>query len=213
MLSLFLPNRCLLCGQLGPLPWCQTCEQRMPNRPRPVARNGLPAGWAGHDYAGQVQTLLHWLKSSGSKKLADQLGRLVRLWLAFLLRATGEPHVVLVPMPSRPSATKKRGFVPAWLLGQAVARAMAQARWPGRVTARRLVWYRRQVARQAKLGSAQRQVNLQWSMLATSAPAGAPPVVLLDDVVTTGATLREAHRALTAAGWRVLGFVTFAETL
>jgi predicted amidophosphoribosyltransferase len=38
-------------------------------------------------------------------------------------------------------------------------------------------------------------------------------VVLVDDVVTTGASLREAERAMKAAGNQVLGFLTIAETL
>ena len=121
--------------------------------------------------------------------------------------------VLLVPMPSRPSATRKRGYVPAWLLAQALARDVRGAAGSPRVTARRLVWYRRQVARQAKLGKQERQQNLAESMLATPAPLDSPPVVLVDDVVTTGATLREASRALTEAGWNVVAFVTFAETL
>jgi predicted amidophosphoribosyltransferase len=45
-----------------------------------------------------------------------------------------------------------------------------------------------------------------------SAVASSVPVLLLDDVVTTGATLLEARRAIEAAGIPVVGFATFAET-
>jgi predicted amidophosphoribosyltransferase len=84
-----------------------------------------------------------------------------------------------------------------------------------------LVSLNRKVKDQALLNLEEREENL------TGAMAAAPfqrvsgrliddsrrNVVLVDDVVTTGATLREMHRALLEAGWNPLFFVTFAETL
>ena len=67
---------------------------------------------------------------------------------------------------------------------------------------------------QAGLGAAQRRANLEGRFRAraprSSRPAGA--VLLVDDVVTSGATLREAQRALEESGWSPRAAVTLAAT-
>ena len=70
--------------------------------------------------------------------------------------------------------------------------------------------FARKIADQALLSREQREVNLAGSMLAKPLSG---PVVLIDDVVTTGASLREAARAMAAAGNQVAGFITIAETI
>jgi predicted amidophosphoribosyltransferase len=65
----------------------------------------------------------------------------------------------------------------------------------------------------AGLGAAARQANLAHAMRAQPPPRAGVRVVLVDDVVTTGATVREAVRALTAAGWQVVGAATVARTV
>jgi predicted amidophosphoribosyltransferase len=67
----------------------------------------------------------------------------------------------------------------------------------------------RRVEDQAGLGAAARQVNLRDTMRARPHPG---PVVLVDDVVTTGATTREAQRALEASGVEVVGIAVIAAT-
>ena len=96
--------------------------------------------------------------------------------------------------------------MPAQLIADRVAR-----RWglPSSKSALRFV---RQVEDQSALTSDQRQSNLVDSMVA--APRlSAKRVLLVDDIVTTGSTLAEASRAVTAAGAEVVGFVVLAETL
>jgi predicted amidophosphoribosyltransferase len=63
----------------------------------------------------------------------------------------------------------------------------------------------------AGLDIAARAANLAGAMRADG-PRGSPRAVLVDDIVTTGATLLEAARALRAAGWTVPGAVVVAAT-
>lgn len=111
----------------------------------------------------------------------------------------------LVAVPSSRANQIKRGYSPAFLLARRVATA---ARLPT-IDALRIS---RSVADQAGLGIDARRQNLEGSMVAGQGVKG-KRVILVDDVVTTGATLLEAARAVSAAGGEVVGFLTFAETL
>jgi predicted amidophosphoribosyltransferase len=114
------------------------------------------------------------------------------------------PGVTLVAVPSSKAAWRARGFVPAEELARRLARRRLLPYAPS------LLAYVRGSADQAPLGRSERQVNRENSMSSRSCDKR---VLLVDDVVTTGATLREAKRALEAAGAQVVGFVTFAETV
>ena len=116
------------------------------------------------------------------------------------------PIDVVVAAPSAKGNFAKRGFVPAELIAQRVARRWRLAHL------RSAIRFVRPVADQAALSISDRQINLAGSMAASSALAG-KRVLLVDDIVTTGATLLEAARAVSAAGGVVSGFVTLAETL
>jgi predicted amidophosphoribosyltransferase len=125
----------------------------------------------------------------------------------------GQP-VLLVPAPSRKSAIAQRGFVPALLLAKAVARQLRKRGIDARHLA--LLGMNSAVADQTGLNRQQRSQNLDGAMFCKSKPSAKllnHRMVLIDDVVTTGATLREMNRCLTESGWQPVNFLTFAETL
>lgn len=119
--------------------------------------------------------------------------------------------VLVVPVPSTPAAVRQRGFDATWAMARRVARAPA----PGGVMgAGRLLVQSRRVRDQAGLGAAARMENLAGSLRVPEARAArGGRVVVVDDVVTTGASLAEATRALRAAGVQVLGAATVAATV
>lgn len=137
-------------------------------------------------------------------------GGLVKTWLERIIGPPGESGVIsLVPIPSSAEAFRARGFNPAAEVASAFAALLHQAGYSARVV--RLLNRSRSVSDQAKLGSFDRWHNQVQSMAARHRFAGR--VLLIDDIVTTGATMIEARRACTEAGASVIGFAAIAETL
>lgn len=144
-----------------------------------------------------------------AERLAAAVGRLL------LESKPDAASVVLVPVPSSPSAVRARGLDATWAMARRASRAIEAG--PGRsVTAAHLLTQVRRVQDQARLGAADRQRNLSGSYVVRgrrARPAPGAVVVIVDDVVTTGASLAEAARALWFAGVPVLGAATVAATV
>lgn len=128
----------------------------------------------------------------------------------------GRHALVLVPVPSRASTVRARGHEPTYVLTRVAARLL---RAQGHdVLCRRLLRVGA-VRDQAGLDARERAANLAGSMRCPSALVGRlartrprASVVVCDDVLTTGATAREAQRALEAVGLRVDGIAVVAAT-
>lgn len=149
------------------------------------------------EYTGTAANLVNEVKERGRTLLLN--------WIVEQLDNVELPlGVTLVAVPSSKAAWRARGFVPAEELARRLARRRLLPYAPS------LLAYVRGSADQAPLGRSERQVNRENSMSSRRCDKS---VLLVDDVVTTGATLREAKRALEAAGAQVVGFVTFAETV
>ncbi len=122
--------------------------------------------------------------------------------------------LLLVPVPSQPASTRARGHDPTLELTRAAASVLGPSARPARLlkVAR--------VADQAGLDREERAANLTGSMWvsgrrlhrAAAATSGRAWAVVCDDVLTTGATAREAQRALAACGIGVLGIACVAAT-
>lgn len=108
---------------------------------------------------------------------------------------------VLVPVPSRPSAVRARGFDHG-------ARLSATAAHQIGLTSRRLLRRKDRGKDQQGLGLSERRHNVASTMRVVGRVAA--PVVLVDDIVTTGASLQEAAKALASAGITVLGAAVIA---
>ncbi len=108
----------------------------------------------------------------------------------------------LIPVPSRKSATRKRGR--DFLLTQTHLLASSS-----NVRVQPVLSHHRKVADQTRLTAIQREENLNGAFTcAKRAGLENIPVIIIDDLMTSGATLREAARALLDAGFRPLGAVT-----
>jgi len=223
VLDLVAPARCAGCDapRTQLCPDCRAFLHSAPGRrvPRQAGRRGLPALPEIHavaDYADPVRGMILHHKERGALRLARPLGEALATAVRTAVSARpglAETPILLVPVPSAPSAVRARGHDPMRRLAREAARALRAAHIPARVLpALRPV---RAVADQAGLGAAERQRNLSGAL--GSAPRweralAAGRVVLVDDLVTTGATLAEAARALTAAGADVLAAATIAAT-
>lgn len=208
LVSLLLPVGCCGCGR-GRTPLCEACRgllaSGVPRRVRPwPVPVGLPPVYAGAVYADEMRAVLLAHKERGALPLARPLGAVLAAAVAALLRAprargspSGGGTVQLVPVPSARRAVARRGHDPVRRIALAAAARLRRAGLPVRVDP--ALRRRRPVADQATLGGAERRANLAGAL--TAAPRGGRwggPVVLVDDLVTTGASLAEAARAVRA---------------
>ena len=180
------------------MPLCETCRDRL--KPQ-VTRSGRGLRvWSGLSFEGVAARVVRALKEEGRTGLARELAPALR---AAVDAASADPRgvdrIVLVPIPTSRAAFRRRGYRVVELV----------ARRAGLRT-ERLLTVARVAADQRGLDREARRRNVANSLRAHHA-AGLR-IVVIDDVVTTGATLEEAARALRAGGAEVIGAATIAAT-
>jgi len=178
-----------LCARCGipvspPLHLCAACAIRAPAFD--IAR-ALGLYLAGPDLLNPLARSVRALKFHGHRAAAASLGAALGSLLPLPAGA------LVVPVPLHPSRLRERGYNQALLLARALGRA-AQLR----VAVRALV-RRRATPSQAHLDAAARRANLAGAF-AAPAPLDGATIVLVDDVLTTGATADACARTLRAAG-------------
>lgn len=193
-LAFVLPVECAGCGRVD-VALCADCQGLL--RPSPQSRAvGDLVVRSGLAYDGPVARTIRALKEDGRTGLARALAPALRAAAASFPLGEG---IVVVAVPTSPAAMRRRGYRVAELLAR-------RAGW----RPQRLLRVTRATADQRGLGRSARADNVAASMCAHRADGRR--VLLVDDVVTTGATLREAARALAAGGALVVGAVTVAAT-
>lgn len=194
-LAFLLAASCPGCDQPGTL-LCDRCRQLLEPQPqRLTTPQGLEVR-AAMTFDGVPARSIRRLKEDGATMLARPLGCAVAGILGEAARGA-----VIAPVPTSRVSFRRRGFrVPELLI--------RRAGFESRRTLRPV----RRTADQRGLGRAARARNVDGSMRAHPAPRSHARVVIFDDVVTTGATLDEAARALRAAGWQPVGAVALAAT-
>ena len=200
--DLVLPRSCAGCGAPGELvcprcrSWLEACRAHG-TAPDPCP-TGMPRTVAAAPYDDVVRGLLVGHKERGRLALVRPLGAL----LARAVTGLGRPGVLLVPVPSSRAAVRARGHDHALRLARAAGALTGSPVAP-------LLRQTRAVVDQAGLSSAGRAGNLAGA-LAAGPGLRDRRVVVVDDVVTTGATLVEAARAVRAGGGHLQGAAVVA---
>jgi predicted amidophosphoribosyltransferase len=212
--DLLLGASCHGCGRPG---WgvCPTCrselDRRRPYRAAPTpSPPSFPLTVTSSPYDPIVRQLIIAHKERQALALGSLLGARLALSVDGLLRLTSHPSdvgVTLVPVPSANRVVRQRGLDATLTLARAAAR---RSRSGGRVRAVAALTQARTVRDQAGLSASDRRANLAGGFRLRRFVAG--PVVVVDDVVTTGSSLAEAVRVLELGGVSVIGAATVAAT-
>ena len=214
--DLFLGSTCAACGRPGRA-LCRACREGLPRRAEVVWPTPCPPGlappFAVGEYADALKLLVNAHKEHHALALAQPLGALLAVSVRALVQELEPPgrRVLLVPVPSRAAVVRRRGHDALLRTARAAASRLRGTGTDAGVA--RLLAPAVRVADQAGLTASERAANLSGALRCRTRAAGhVAPVVVVDDVITTGATAREAQRALEDAGFTVLGVATVAAT-
>lgn len=221
--DLLLGAGCPGCGTAwwGACPACRAHLLAQPTRltaPTP-APAGFPLTATAGAYDDVHRGLLAAHKEDQALMLTSLLGDRLAAAVDELLAVRGLPEaepVLLVPVPSAARAVRERGFDATEALAKRAARGLRRSR-PVRTVA--LLAQQRGLADQSGLDSDQRAANLRGGLRLRRGPGttlvrpDGPALVVVDDLVTTGASLTEAVRCLDTAGYEVLGAATVSATV
>jgi predicted amidophosphoribosyltransferase len=197
---LLFPIRCFGCRELG-YSICSKCR-RLWNPHRYQSRIFNLSVYSAIAYSPVAKNILLAAKEQ-SIKSADQLVRqAMRSSLLELFQKYSS--CALVPIPSRLASNRRRGRDFINELAISVAKDMGVGVLP-------LLEHQRVIRDQSKLNIAGRRENLAMALSIKPEFRGnysGEKVVILDDLVTTGATINEANRALTRGGFKVQAAAT-----
>ncbi|WP_132992004.1 ComF family protein [Gordonia zhaorongruii] len=212
--DLAVPVLCGGCARPG-TPWCDGCASTIRDVPRalrPRVDPGVPA-WAVGRYAGPLRGAVLELKEHGRRDLAPILGDGLAAALMTLAEWGDLPscrHLALVPAPTRTASARRRGGDPVTAVTSAAATRLGSGAHVVPVLATAHL-----TRDSAGLGAGARSSNLAGAIRLTRRPQAVMRsphtlTVLVDDVLTTGATSAASVRRLAQAGVRVRAVVVLA---
>jgi len=210
-IDLLLPPACAGCGERGSI-LCGDCigafrppgsarDRFVAPDPAVVIGGRLMVAIAAFGYAGRLRRVMHRLKYTGASRVAGPLAACAAPALHRLMNISGE--ATLVPVPVGEARRRRRGYNQAALIARALARQCG-------VGVAEPLARSRETRAQHRLDRAARSRNLRGAF-AAHRPVP-KDVILVDDILTTGATLDACAEVLLAAGARsVYGFAIARE--
>lgn len=197
-MDLLLPRRCAGCGAAGNV-LCGDCREAFrhpPERVTTVVDTHVPVFALG-PYDDRRAGVIVAMKERGNLAVRRVLGAVLRAGVD-TLQARGElpETVTLVPAPTRPRSARLRGGDHVTDLSRATGLPTAPVLRHG------------SVVDSVGLSSRQRRANLAGRVELAATPVG--PLLLIDDVVTTGATLAASAEVLLSARAKIVAALTFA---
>ncbi len=210
LLNLFLESHCPLCDRSTTTELCLDCTRQLQRcqlaHPNPLEQLPLPIFVWGI-YQGTLKRAISSLKYENQPQLARPLGTLLaQYWLTSPLATS---QVIVVPIPLHASRQKQRGYNQAALIADSFCRVTGLKLQKSGLTRQK------ETTAQFNLSPPQREQNLKEAFgLGTDFFRQHPtvPVLLVDDIYTTGATARFAAQTLQQEGITVIGMVAIATT-
>lgn len=198
-------RQCLSCRAPG-RPMCTACCVGV------VSPHRHDTGhWVAGAYDGHLRSAILGFKEHGCLALGAPLGSMLAIAvLSLLASAKSGPCIRLVPVPSHRRSRRDRGFDAVGRLAGRAAQAVSGAGLDASVS-HALVLARDYERHSA--GSVAGRSSAAGAFRGEPAAASGAGLVIVDDVITTGGTVREAHRALVAAGVTPIGAAAVAGTV
>ncbi|MBD2388866.1 ComF family protein [Cylindrospermum sp. FACHB-282] len=209
LLNLFLETNCPLCQRHTPDTFCQYCTKQLQSchlkNPSYLWQQPLPVfGWG--SYGGGLKRAIATMKYDNQPQIAHTLGQFLgETWL--LKSPQQDRQLVVVPIPLHPSKQKQRGFNQAALIAESFCQTTGlklQINGLERI---------KETQAQHILSASEREKNLADALAVGQAFRRRPPdapVLLVDDIYTTGATAKSAVYTLKQSGITVLGLAAVA---
>ena len=200
LLDVLVPPACVACGGWAGRaePLCAVCRARV----EWLGNEAAGGVWAPVAYAGPARAVVGAVKFRGGWRAVETMAAAVVAGAPFGWLAGG---AVVVPVPLHPARRRSRGFNQAALLAGAIGRRAGLPVLSALVRGG-------PKATQMGLGRGERLRRLEGSVAVASGLLVPSRVVLVDDVVTTGATLAACRSALLAAGAAEVRAVAYART-
>jgi predicted amidophosphoribosyltransferase len=217
-LDLLLPDRCAGCRSADvdePVRHglCASCHDELSGLEEVQGSVGdVPAVSLG-SYAGLLRQVLLAYKERRRVALRHDLGPRLAELVGAIEHVSAGRRAVLVPVASSAASSRSRGHHPVGALTAIAANTLQRQGYP--VSVLDCLRHTRRVADQSELTAAARRANLAGAFMVRkryAARLSGLDVVVIDDIVTTGATAAEAVRAIEAAGGFVVGIVALAST-
>lgn len=205
--QLSFQGQCALCQRKPAASFCQDCYQQLRECQYSKGYGHLqtdPPLWAWGRYTGALKQALSQLKYGHNTRIAQPLGE----WLGLTWSITQRHRPWVVPIPLHHDRKQERGYNQAALIAQGFCHTT------GLTCVKQGLIRMRATEAQFSLTPAERWSNVEGAF---KLGAGFPqvlsqrPVLLIDDIYTTGATVRMATQTLQAAGISVIGAATVAQ--
>lgn len=196
LVRIIAPHECIGCGVEDHL-LCSHCSATLPSAQVPVCPHGVATLYATTRYQGLAKAVLHALKFERAAAAAEDIARCMTTVI------TSSDIRAVAPIPTASVRIRQRGYDQAQLIARAVARQLHLPYTP--------LLLRIGNQRQLGAGRATRQQQLCNAFRLKQGielPNG--PILLIDDVLTTGATIEAAARVLCAAGAQRIDAAVFA---
>jgi predicted amidophosphoribosyltransferase len=204
--TLVFPQICIMCAATNEV-ICSICLQKWSGSAQKIRFDSVPT-FSTVAYDGEISTVVIKAKEERNKTAQALIALAITSSLSSLKEEVNIDNCLLVPIPSSKQAIKRRGESFLHPIMKRVIKLDCQSKTEYRSAEQwaELLSYRKKVRDQATLSSVERHENLRSAFIVSRFLDR--PVILVDDVVTTGATLKNAIDALRERKMTVLGAVT-----
>lgn len=205
--SLAFDSSCIICGARES-EFCIRCRRDWQSTPSAILGESFPV-FASIPYSETAKTIVLLAKENGVKFTRDLVITELQASIKKLIRELESPEVInLVPIPSSRKARVRRGFDFISQITSILAKRLNMENNSTRFVANPILSITKKVIDQSGLSETKRNANLYGAFEVVKPFRSTSPIIVIDDVITTGSTLREAVRALKERNLTVLGAAT-----